>query len=199
MRRSYIIARIGAASYQLDIAHRDLGMVVCQRFEEGLQFIKTLGVYDHFTLARGLPKGSFVIRERRLLLDATELFLRAVERDEELLRYDYSYSFSTQGNQRNQGAQSGIRIRGLFGHISTRPHGFCWLELWQLVGSEGSRVVESIDMRVRGSIETDELGTLKIHRRKAETHWLESLPQFVEFLHTHKERDVRIEHYEETA
>ena len=199
MRRSYVIAKIGDASHRLDIAHRDWGMVRGPFFEEGERFERALGVYEHFTVAGGIPDGSFVTRQRRLLLEATELFLRAVQRDEEFLRSDYSYSFSGRGSRRDSGAKSGFRIRGLVGHISTRPHGFCWLRLSQLAGSGWPRVVEFIDMRVRGSIETDDLGTLKIHRRKAEMHWLETLPALVEFLRAQRGREVRVEHYERAA
>ena len=161
--------------------------------------MNVLGVYDHFTVAGGLPEGSFVNREREALLEATEVFLRAVHRDESLLRYDYSYSFSTHPTQRHSGGQSGIRIRGLFGSITTRPHGFCWLELSELADSGAPELVESIDMRVRKSIETDALGTLKIHRRKSETHWLEILPQLLVFLRKKDSSEVRIEHYEEVV
>lgn len=199
MRHSYVIAKIGDASHRLDIARRDWGMVRGPFFEEGEQFERALGVYEHFTMAGGIPDGSFVTRQRRLLLDATELFLRAVQRDEEFLHSDYSYSFSGRGSRRESGAESGFRIRGFVGHISTRPPGFCWLRLSQLAGSGWSRVVEFIDMRFRGSIETDELGTLEIHRRKAEMHWLETLPALVEFLRTHTGREVRVEHYERAA
>jgi hypothetical protein len=195
MRRSYIIAKIGDASHRLDIAHRDWGMVRGPFFQEGEQFERALGVYEHFTVAGGIPAGSFVTRQRHFLLETTELFLRAVQRDEELLCYDYSYSFSARGNRRHSAAESGFRIRGLVGHISTRPHGFCWLQLSQLVGTGWPRVVELIDLRVRGSLETDELGTLKIHQRKAEMHWLETLPPLVGFLRTQGEGEVRVEHY----
>src|ERR1700677_2297910 len=171
MCSSYVITKIGDASHRLDIAHRDWGIVRGRFFEEGARFDQALGVYENFTVADGIPEGSFVIRQRLLLIEATELFLRAIQRDEDLLRCDFSYTFSARGNRRDSGAESGFRVRGLVGHISTRPHGFCWLELSQLVGSGWPRVVEFIDMRVRGSIETDELGTLKIHRRKAEMHW----------------------------
>jgi hypothetical protein len=196
MPRSYVIAKIGDASHRLDIAHRDWGIVRGRFFEEGARFDRALGVYENFTVAGGIPEGSFVARQRLLLLEATELFLRAIQRDEEFLRYDFSYSFSARGSRPQSGAESGFRVRGFVGHISTRPHGFCWLELSQLVGSGWPRVVEFIDMRVRGSIETDELGTLKIHRRKAEMHWLETLPPLVEFLRSQSGTEVRVEHYD---
>ncbi len=81
MRRSYIIAKIGDASHRLDIAHRDWGMVRGPFFREGEQFERALGVYEHFTVAGGIPVGSFVTRQRCLLLEATQAFLRAVQRD----------------------------------------------------------------------------------------------------------------------
>jgi len=51
-------------------------------------------------------------------------------------------------------------------------------------------------MRIRETIETDELGTLKIHRQKAEMHWLEILPPLIEFIRTRTVKVLEIEHYD---
>jgi hypothetical protein len=194
---SYIIAKIGDASHRLDFVPRDFGMLVGKNFLEGERFIKALGVFEHITVAGGIPKGSHVIRSRRLFLDDTELLLRAVQRDEELLRYDYRFSFAVPSHSTGGGAESGFRVRGFVGHIDTRPRGFCWLQLSQVVSSGWPRIVEWIDMRVRGSIETDERGTLQVHRKKAvPTKWFERLPPFIEFLRSHSEKEVTVEHYD---
>ncbi len=192
MSHSYVIIRDGQESHRLDITHRDWGLLTGPFFDEGPKFIDTLGVYEHFTVAGGIPKGSHVTRQRLLLLDATQSLFRAVQRDEDLLRYDYSYSFAGRGNSRNAGAESGFRVRGFIGHIDTRPHGYCHLQLSQLGANDTPRVVEFVDMRVRGSIETDELGLLKVGRRKSRIDWLETLPPLIEFLHAGGTKEVTV-------
>ena len=197
MSESYIIAKIGGASHRLDFTHRDWGLLTGKNFVEGQRFIEELGVYEHITVADGIPKGSYVIRRRFQLLEKTESLRRAIERDQDLLQYDYTFSFSARAKSKGSGGESGFRVRELVGYINARPHGYCWLELSQLLGPQSGRVVEWIDMRVRGSIETDELGTLEVHRKRVTPiKRLERLPPFIEFLRAHSEKQVTIEHYD---
>jgi hypothetical protein len=196
VRESYIIAKAGNASHRLDITNRDWEMLSGLYFREGKQFSDALGVYEHFTVARGIPKGSHVVRQRRQLLEAAELLRRGIERDEELLRFDYTFSFTVPGHSTGGGGETGFRIRGLVGHIDTRPKGFCWLQLSQLVGSHWPRVVEWTDMRVKGSIDTDERGTLQVRRKRAEIKWPKRLPPFIEFLGSRSEKQITIEIYD---
>lgn len=193
MVQAGIIVRDGLESHRLLISHRDFSLLGGPHFAEGSLFIQEFGIYDNFTVARGVPKGSTVIRPTRKLLNACRILLMAVERDASLLQYDYSYSFSKQSG-RNSGAQGGVLIRGAPAYISTRPHGYCYAELKRLADDNSYRVAEWIDLRVAGSIETDSLGTLKVHRRKAEIHWLERLPPLIEFLRNIKSTEVEVEH-----
>jgi hypothetical protein len=196
VRESYIIAKAGEATHRLDISDRDWEMLSGPYFKEGKGFTDALGVYEHFTVAGGIPKGSHVVRQRRLLLEAAELLRRGIERDEELLRFDYTFGFTVAGQSTGSGGESGFRIRGLVGYIDTRPRGFCWLQLSQIVGSHWPRVVEWIDMRVKVRIETDERGTLRIERKRAEIKWPERLPPFIEFLRSRSEKQITIEIYD---
>src|SRR6266516_565216 len=124
MRKAYVIIRDSSESHRLDIEHRDLGLLTGPFFREGQRFIEALGAYEHFTVAGGVPEGSQVTRQRLLLIDVMQALYRAVQRDEDLLRYDYSYSFTGRGSSRGSGAESGFRVRDLDGHIDTRPKGY---------------------------------------------------------------------------
>lgn len=193
MKLTGVVIEGDGRRHKLEGTLRDWCLLNGPFFEVGSNFSQVLGLFENFTVLTGIPKGSFVTRNTYVLRELAASLHRAVVRDEELLGYDYSYSFSTQPRQRNSGGQSGIRIRGLRGAISTRPHGYCILELMQIVGPGSARVVEMIDMRVRGAIETEELGTLTIHRRRAALSWTESLPPLIEFLSGIQSPEVRIE------
>ncbi len=196
MPGSHVIIRDGHESHQLDIARRDWGLLTGPFFDEGQRFVDALGVYEHFTVATGLAEGSQVMRQRFRLIDATQSLHRAVVRDEDLLCHDYSYGFSRRGRSRSSAGESGFRVRGLIGYVDARPHGYCHLRLSQ-PGTNGlPRTVEFIDMRVRESIDTDDLGVLRIYRRQAEMHWQDRLPPLLEFLRARSAREVTVEHYD---
>src|SRR5205823_502808 len=131
MSKSSIIIRDREESHRLVISSRDWGLLWGPFFDEGPVFINAFGVYEHFTVAGGIPDGSRVTRQRRVLQNATRALLAGIERDAELLRYDYSYGFSTD-TSRHGGAQ-GIGVRGLSGIVSTRPHGYCFLKLMRAI------------------------------------------------------------------
>src|SRR5690242_11323648 len=127
MARSYVIIRDVKESHRLDTPRRDWGLLFAPSFKEGSSFVEALGVYEHFTVAGGIPTRSHVIRQRLLLLESAQSLLHVVQRDEPLLRYDYSYTFSGRGKIRHSGAESGFLVRGFRCYINTRPHGYCQL------------------------------------------------------------------------
>lgn len=194
-RSSYVVIKADDQQCRFDILDRDWGVLWGPFFKEGEQFARTIGVYEHITVDGGIPKGSYVIRNRRLLLESAELLLRGVERDEELLRYNYTFSFSDVGGV-NGGGLSGFRVRGFVGSINTRPKGFCWLQLSQIGGTGLPRIVEWIDMRVRKEIATDDRGALRVHRVAAKTAWKDTLPSLIDFLSSQQAQEVRIEHFD---
>jgi len=49
-------------------------------------------------------------------------------------------------------------------------------------------------LRVLGSIETDSHGILRVHSKKAEMHWLETLPALIGFLKSRRASDVSVEY-----
>jgi len=87
-------------------------------------------------------------------------------------------------------------VRGFMADINTCPHGYCYLNLVQVACNGMGRIAEYLDMRIRGALETDELGTLKIHQQRAEMNWPEVLPPFIEFVRTRTVKQLEIEHHD---
>jgi hypothetical protein len=48
------------------------------------------------------------------------------------------------------------------------------------------------DLRTARSLETDNLGTITIHRRRKGLTWIEELPRLIEFLEEAEDLDVRV-------
>jgi hypothetical protein len=188
---SLLILRDGNAEHTLRIGSRDLGLLLGRGFDAGSLFLQAFGVYECYTVAGGIPKGAQVTRRGNGLRQAASALHLAVESDLDLLRWNYTYSFGDE-KSRHAGGYSGFRIRGRFGHIETRPRGYCYVELTDY-GSAQPRVAECIDMRVVRRIATDESGLLKVHRRMAKTQWLERLPPLITFLSAREHAGIVIE------
>ena len=186
----------GTEKHRLEFTSRDFALLSGPHFEEGLRFISALGIFDHLTVAKGIPQGATVTRPRWRIFSAAQQLLAVVRRDEDLLQYDYKYSFSGRSGRPRSGNENGFKVRGFFGSIDASRRGYCYLNLHQVSGDGRGRLAEYYDMRIRETIETDELGTLKIHRKKAEMHWLEILPPLIEFVRTRTVKVLEIEHYD---
>ena len=130
------------------------------------------------------------------LLSAAQQLLSVIQRDEDLLKYDYMFSFSGRKKRPSAGGEGGFHVRGLTGTISTRPHGYCHVNLVQVAANGMGRLAEYLDMRIRETLETDDLGTLRIHRKSAEMQWLDTLPPLIEFIKTRSAKQLVIEHYD---
>ncbi|MEN6333503.1 MAG: hypothetical protein ABFE01_04530, partial [Phycisphaerales bacterium] len=93
------------AEFILEFPHRDWLMLAGPPpFIPGAEhFVKILGVFDNFTVARGIPKGSKATRTRGQLIAAATILLETIQRDLDLLEYDYSYSFSAGEKPRGTG------------------------------------------------------------------------------------------------
>jgi len=195
MTSSFSIITDGKKRHRLDFTKRDFGLLTGPNFDAGRRFISVLGVYDHFTVATGIPKDAKVTRQRLLVLAAAQRLLAMIQRDEDLLSHDYKFSFSGRSGRPRAGKECGIKVRGYIGDIDTSPHGYCYLNLVQVASNGMGRIAEYLDMRIRGTLETDELGTLKIHKQEAEMHWLELLPPLIEFVRTRTVKQLEIEHY----
>ncbi len=197
MPQSAIIVRDGEDNHRLLTTDRDTGLLFGPFFKEGVCFLNAFGVFDNFTVAGGISKGSRATRRGRVLHNAASALLAGINRDADLLCYDYSYGFANDP-VRHGGGQT-ISIRGRSGIISTRPKGFCTIELFDSNNEGGPRIAEFIDLRIVGSVETDTSGAVKVYRRKAEMHWLETLPPLLEFLHPRLARELVVEHHDRAS
>jgi hypothetical protein len=191
MATSALILNDGDASHRMLITHRDWGLLWGPFFAEGPMFSTAFGIYDNFTVAHGIPKGSYVIRSGRKLFGAARGLLAAIERDADLLRFDYSYSFDDEPIQHN-GGQS-VRLRGRGGILSTRPKGYCSIKLLNSNG-KGPRIAELIDLRIVGELTLDNSSVVKIHRRSKDVLWAETLPPLLEFLRPRIGKELTVEH-----
>ena len=123
MSDSAIIIRDGDEVHRLQITHRDWMLISGPGFVEGPAFTSAFGIFENFTVARGMPKGSLVHRDGQTLFDASSTLLAGIKRDLDLLRYDYSYKIADQPKQFG-GGQS-ISVDGRSGILSLRPKGYC--------------------------------------------------------------------------
>jgi hypothetical protein len=193
MPNSAIIVHDGQDSHRLVISHRDWGLLFGPGFSEGPLFSSACGVYENFSVAGGIPKGSQVTRKGNVLRNAARTLLAGIQRDADLLRHDYSYGFD--GERTRHGGAQGIQVRGRGGILSTRPKGYCSIELYD-ADAKQPRIAELIDLRIVKSIETDGLGAVKVFRRKADMRWLETLPPLIDFLQPRMEKMLVVEHLE---
>ena len=192
MSDSAIIVRDGDESHRLATTHRDWGLLFGPGFAEGPHFVAVFGVYEHFSVARGVPKDSQVTRRGADLHEAAQVLLSGVERDAELLRHDYTFSFADTPTRYSAGQS--VTIRGRAGIISARPRGYCTIELLSRGEKDPDIAAEVIDLRVTRDLATDDRGIVKVQRRKAEMHWLETLPPLLHFLGTRLPKDLVVEH-----
>ena len=132
---------------------------------------------------------------RSLQLQRIDFLQRAIEVDRELLQYDYQYGFSSIPNQKNSAAMGVGKVDGRDALISAKHPGQLYLELREK-GSDGiGRIVETRDLRRGPSVVTDELGTIKVFRRKNKVDWKPKLSQLLEFLRARHSENVRIRHH----
>jgi hypothetical protein len=197
MSTSAIIIHDAVDSHRLLVTHRDWGLLWGPQLPEGPLFSSAFGVYENFTVAGGIPRGSRVTRRGRDIYSAAQALYSAIERDAELLRFDYSYGFS--GDPARHGGAQTIRIRGRSGIISTRPKGYCYILLDGPVPEGRSRLDELIDLRRTGPVQTDDGPHVKSYRRKAPMGWLDSLPPLLEFLQSRLKKELAVEHQERAA
>ncbi len=154
-------------------------------FVEGPTFIAAFGIFESFTVARGIPKGSLVHRDGQRLFDASSNLLAGIRRDLELLRYDYSYKIGDL--PKRFGGGQDISVDGRPGILSLRPKGFCSIRFVD------RKTPDLIDLRGRDGFVTD-AGPIKLYRRKAESRWLDILPPLLDFLGARLTKMLSLEH-----
>jgi hypothetical protein len=158
-------------------------------------FKKALGLWDNFSVARGMDTKAWTTKSRSELLRAAEQFQQAIEADHELLQYDYQYGFSTVPNQRNSAAGGAGNVGGRSAIISAKHPGQLYLQLWEQGPDGKGRIVETKDLRKGPPVMTDELGIIKVYRRKNKVDWKPKLSQLIEFLQASQSENIRIRHH----
>lgn len=193
-RRESILVRCGGESHHLQLGKRDI-LVLSNQFHipNAWVYKKALGFY----CARGMkpPPEDVVLltHEKSEFAAHMNLLKQDLDRQDGMLGWNYAYEFGDEPGVRNGGGWSGFRVRGLYASISTRPAGYCDLELSAL--RNGKLVfAELIDMRVVGSIETDNKGYIKIHRKRVPFLWDEGLVRLLAFLRAAPGNGVDILH-----
>ncbi|MBL8823110.1 MAG: hypothetical protein JNJ77_11020 [Planctomycetia bacterium] len=188
---SATIIRDGDVSHRIQITHRDWMLTAGPGFVEGRAFTKAFGVFENYTVAGGIPKGSLVYRKGNELFAAASELLKAIQRDYELLQFDYSYQI--EGYPKSYGGGQSICIDGCSGILSLRPKGYCSIRLLGEPLPDG--VKEIIDLRPLRTFKTD-IGMLKVYRRKAQTkvQWTDTLPPLLDFLSDRLDRVLSLEH-----
>jgi hypothetical protein len=182
---SATIIRDGEDVHRLQITHRDWMLINGPGFVEGPLFVAAFGIFENFTVARGIPKGSLVQRDGQTLFDATTKLLAGIKRDLDLMLFDYSYKIGDQPRQFG-GGQS-ISVRGRAGILSLGPKGYCSIRFVD------QKAPELVDLRDKDGFVTDS-GLIKLYRRKAESHWLEILPPLIDFLRARLTKSLSLEH-----
>lgn len=193
VKRNAVIIESEGIQHELLASERDWNLLNGLFFNEGQVFLNTLGVYENFTVAKGIPKGSKAEINRFVLCQVSEELLAAVERDLDLLQYNYSFNF-TGYPKSGQGAISGFMIDGYYGFLSTRPNGFCVIKLMESSSNSQSRIVGQLDIRNKSEIKTDNWGILKIKKKKDKVTWQNVIPPMIEFLKNSESKTVIIHH-----
>ncbi len=158
-----------------------------------VEFKRAVGLWDNFIVAHGMDTKAWTVKSRSELTRATEQLEQAIEADRELLQYDYQYGFSSLPKQKNSAAM-GVNVGGKGGIISAKHPGQLYLELWGKGPDGKGRIVETRDMRKGPPVVTDELGTIRVFRRKNKVDWKPKLLQLLEFLRASHSDSIRIRH-----
>lgn len=173
---------------------REYKYLVGNQCPEGGEFIQALGMWDNFTVAGGQNTEAWTRKSRARLLKASENLLERVQQDRDYINYDYQCGFTSEGRQRHSGRGFSVRLPGRNAFIWLHP-GQIFMEFHER-GADGKfHVVETIDLRKSGPIQTENKGLLKIYRRSNPINWEVKLPSLIDFLRSYSSEHVRVRHH----
>jgi hypothetical protein len=176
---------------------RELKFIVLGRplLPSAEDFKKAVGLWDNFSVAHGMDTKAWTVKSRPGLLLAAEQLAQVIERDRELLQYDYQFGFSSNPQQKNSAAMGVGTVGGKGAAISAKHPGQLYMELWEKGPDGNGRIVETKDLRAGPPVVTDELGTIKVYRRKNKVDWIPKLSQLIQFLRENHSDSIRIRHH----
>lgn len=163
-------------------------------FPSAEDFKQALGLWDNFSVARGMNTKAWTVKSRPQLIHAAQRLADALKADGELFRYDYQWGLSAIPKQRNSAARGVGNVGGKMGGVRATP-GQLYLELREKGNDEKYRIVEVRDLRQGPPVVTDEFGTIKVYRRKNTIDWGPKLSRLIDFLQVSTSEDVRIRHH----
>lgn len=173
---------------------REYKYLVGSQCPEGGEFVRALGMWDNFTVGGGQNTEIWTTKSRVQILEASEKLLQRVRRDRDYINYDYQCGFPSQGSRRYSGRGFGVRLPGRDGFIRLHP-GQIVMEFRERGADGKHHVVETVDLRKSGPIQTENMGLLKIYRRANPINWERKLPSLVGFLRSHSCELVRVRHH----
>ena len=189
------VFRCGGHEHRVEISTRDAHLLDDRYFVARYGSFRALFGLD-FVAGLGTPPLHTVLStaSRFLMTSRLQALLGALEDQRDLVSYNYGFVFDGKAEMKGGGGVSGFSVGGLFGALSTRPSGYCWLELSNLAPTGRGRVVEMVDMRVRRSIQTDDWGMLTVTGRPADVGWFTTLPPLIEWLGKQEPKEVEVLH-----
>lgn len=174
-----LIQIFGRETFSISFATRDWKVLVPLGDPVADAWLNYFGFYSGGTVAAGLQKEHRVKGNRVKMLEATELLLSCLQRQNELLTNDYAVKLNPglSGEPERDvtgGRLAGFKLKGKYFSLSLAP-GQCRLEESVL------EQPEIIDLRTHTTFQVDEI-LLTIRRRKRDLSWLQVFPNLIAFL-----------------
>jgi len=173
---------------------REFKYLVGDQCPEGSEFIQALGMWDNFSVADGQNTNAWTEKPRARLMAACDALLKRVQVDRDYIGYDYQCGFAAEGRQRHSGRGFGVQLPGRTASIRLHPRQI-YMVFYER-GPDGKfHVVETVDLRRSGPIQTEGKGLMKVYRRGNPIHWEQKLPPLIDFLNSRTSETVRIRHH----
>jgi len=199
-RKYCMTFRAGGREHHMEYSSRSLLIMgnhphLCR----GGEFSMAVGLHENYTVLNGMDTQAWCRKSVAAVRKAAARFLKEVERELELLSYDYLYSFPDQpqanGKVPTQGGGMSIAIDGHWGLLSAKHPGSLAILFHEQNEAGYCELSEIIDLRPLKSIQTDTQGLLKVHRRKNPCEWPEHLHALLAFLAGVEPSKVDIRHH----
>lgn len=171
---------------------------------EGERFLGAIGLMDNFTVAEGQNTKAWTTKPKDEILRSSEALRDRVERDAELLQFDYKFSLAPTKPRPGGGAIGGLRLLeppfpwecDLRASISAMHPGQLNLTLMEVFENGTGRDLGTIDFRKARPVATDR-GLLHVHRvERALPRWSELLSELIEVLSSWSSELVEVRHHQ---